>query len=151
MWEGTVSPQTLCELVAREGEPWGLVPFYDEVRGKVFVCEQIRVGESVGGLLSVDERPLRIIASVSPDLPFSAVLANRLNNGEVDLAARAKKLDKIQKKRREAAAADYEADIRARWRRRNLIMALPGQIVNRQTRRAAASLRRRAEEAGAWR
>lgn len=144
MWDAPISPTTLCEQVAREGEPWGLVPFYDEARGKVFVCELVHGGESRGGIYEDTEGPYRIIASVDDEHPFSAVLANRLQHGETDLAARAREFDRLQALEEKRFEDERDAELRRRWRMRNQLVSLPSGIVNRQVRRAARAIARRA-------
>ena len=144
MWDAPISPATLVEQITREGEPWGLVPYYDVARGKVFVCEVVHDGDSHGGVYESTEGPHRIIASVDDEHPFSAVLANRLQSGETDLAARAREFDRLQKIEDERASEAHEREIKRRWRVRDQIISLPTGIVNRQTRRAARAIERRA-------
>lgn len=144
MWDAPISPASLIEQVRREGEPWGLVPYYDERRGKVYVCEVVHAGDSRGGIYEDAEGPHRIIASVDDEHPFSAVLANRLHNGETDLAARAREYDRLVAAEQKRIDDARDAEIRARWRVRNKLVALPTGVVNRQARRAARAAARRA-------
>lgn len=144
MWDAPISPASLVEQVTREGEPWGLVPYYDERRGKVFVCEVVHAGDARGGIYEDTEGPHRIIGSVDDEHSFSALLANRLANGEHDLAARAREFDRLEQVEQQRQAEAYESEIRRRWRVRNQLISLPTGIVNRQARRAARAIARRA-------
>lgn len=138
-----VSVETLREQVDREGAPWGLCAVVEGDR--VFVAEIVPQAEGSFGLVDVSDGPHRILCHVDDEHPFSAVLANRLQNGETDLAQRARNYDVFEKKKQAAEIEARDNEIRERWRVRKKIVSLPGiGIVNREQRRADAALRRRA-------
>lgn len=81
------------------------------------------------------------LCSVDDEHPFSASLANRVNNGEIDLAARARAGRQQRKKEQAEAREEKRREARALWRTRLSIKVLPTGIV-------PAGLRERARRNG---
>jgi hypothetical protein len=128
MDDRAISNASLVRQIAREGKRWRLIPDVTE-DGRVGVARVDHRAEAHFGLGEVVEDSPYRLCSVSDDWPFSAVLWNRVNNGEVDLA-RAYKL--ARKRAQEAERAVFDArreEARRLWRSRRKIVALPTGIV----------------------
>lgn len=129
MIDSPISPATLRRQILREGKRWGLVPEYDANTGTTRVVETVRVAASHDGVGTVEKVANRRICTVDDEHPFSAALANRVRNGEVDLAARYRMLDVLEAKANRTIEQARDAEIKARWLGRKKIIALPTGIV----------------------
>lgn len=126
--DSPISVRSLERQINREGERWHLVADIDEDFG-VGVAEVIHRAEVHHGLGEIVRDGRWRLCTLSDEHPFSAVLGNRIRNGETDITHRYK-----ERRRREKIAANKALDARkeqarAIWRTRKTITALPTGIV----------------------
>jgi hypothetical protein len=117
MWSPPISVASLKRQINRIRR-LGLVPVYDADAEKMRVCEEVPRIEVQGGIAVVRTGPWRQIASVDDDHPVAAVLHNRIANGEIDMASRARRADAIARRQAQGEMAELDAEIRAWWRER---------------------------------
>jgi hypothetical protein len=127
--DSPISVATLERQISREGKRWGVVPEYDPDDGRVRVVELVHRAEAHHGLGEVERGPYRRICTVDDENPFSAALANRVQNGETDLAQRFKRLRAQEEAEQRAKEEEQRAETLSLWRARRRIIALPTGIV----------------------
>jgi hypothetical protein len=96
---------------------------------KVGVAEVVHQAEARNGIGSIRKTGKWRLCSVSDEHPFSAVLGNRVKNGETDLAAPYKQARQEEKQRQARIREERRREAKRIWRDRKKIVALPTGIV----------------------
>lgn len=117
-WDCPISPQSLCDQVNAAGKPWGLVADYDHEAERVFVCELRPQVERGAGILDCSTtHNTRRICSVSDAVPFSRVLANRIQPFEAaDPAIRFRRRQEQEKQVAARVSRDHAEEFKSATR-----------------------------------
>ena len=135
------SPLSLASTVRqanRAGRRWGLVARAEG--GRAVLYEVAKSTDGGSGVCEVVEDARRRVASVDDEHPFTAALFNRIGNGELDLAARAREHDRRERAKEKAKARELAEEMRERWlgRRRMTFVGpdifIPAGLTNRVRR-----------------
>lgn len=134
-----LSAASLERQINREGVRWGLVAQTDPKDGRTRVVELVPEVEERFGIGEVVRRASRRICTVDDEAPFAEALRNRIDNGETDLARRARLHDELEEQEHRKRQAEAEAETLRIWKGRKRITVLPTGIVpaglvNRRTR-----------------
>lgn len=121
-----ISRASLVRQIEREGKRWGLVP-HDDPDMPIGVADMLHAAEVRAGLGEVTKAPRRL-RTVDDEHPFSAVLQNRVHNGETDLARPYKERRRLEKMEHEARMRELYDEARAMWADRRRIVAGAGGI-----------------------
>ena len=140
--DSPLSQASLVRQVNRAGKRWGLVADVDPDFG-VGVAEVIHRAETKYGLGEIVKDGRWRLMTVTDEAPFSAVLGNRINNGETSIASKYREARRLEKEAQAKAAAELNAYAKDIWRTRNRITAIGDMIIPAGLRERARRRRER--------
>lgn len=132
------SPLSIASCVRqanRAGRRWGLVA---RRRGDAVKLSEVVHSLDGGAICEVVETARHDVATIDDEHPFTAALYNRVGNGEIDLAERARRFDQMKRAEEKAKARELAEEMRERWmgRRRSVFIGpdlyVPAGLANRR-------------------
>lgn len=134
--DSPISVASLLRQARRAGRRWGLAAVR---RGdRVRLVEETTSLDGGAGLCGTVDDARHEVATVDDEHPFTAALFNRIGNGELDLAARARAFDQKKRAEDKAKSRALAEEMRERWlgRRRATFIGpdlyVPAGLTNRR-------------------
>lgn len=135
--DSPLSVASCLRQARRAGRRWGLDAV--ERDGRVCLVEQTRSLDGGAGVCEIARGARHDVSTVDDEHPFTAALFNRIGNGELEVAARAREFDRLKRNAEKAKARETAEEMRARWlgRRRSVFIGpdlyVPAGLTNRRS------------------